>query len=305
MIPGDRRKIGGADIAALLGLSPWAKPSDVWLRIVKGEGASVAGIAEDGLDLEPGIFSLIRRRRPAEYIEHPTLEHPTFKGGVGHLDLLDKAGGCVVDAKAIHWRARDKWSDGQGGRIVPEHVRLQLDWYMVCAGAESAQIGAFFGLGEFEMIPVAPLDFDTRGQILEVAQKFWVDHIETGIPPPPDGGAGYGVILGERLAQLPETPVCLPPEADAVVAEYLAARSGISALTKRKELAAQQLEAMLVEAGSRLGLAGGARIKKTTGQSRSTNWEALAMSFEPSTEEIERFSVLKNRPLLTVNEVKK
>lgn len=305
MFDESRRKIGGADIAALLGVSPWAQPSDVWLRIVKGQSTFAPGVAEDGLDLEPGIFSLIRRRRPAEYLEHPTLNHPGFVGGVGHLDLLDKAGRCVVDAKAIHWRARDRWSDGQGGRIVPDYVRLQLDWYMSCAEVESAQIGAFFGLGEFEMIPVEPLDFDTRGQILEVAKKFWVDHIQTGIPPPPDGGEGYSAIVAERLAALPETPVHLPAEADAIVAEYMATRAQIGALSKQKELCAQRLEAMLADAGSRVGLAGGARIKKTTGAGQSTNWEALAMSFEPTPEEIGRFTVAKSRPMLTVSEVKK
>lgn len=243
-VPADRRLIGGADIGAILGISPHATAADVWLRIVEGVGLEQNDVMQEGLLMEPGLFALIRARAPGTYVEHPTVFHPKFKHGTGHLDLIRTVPDlCVVDAKMVHWRARDRWEEN-GMTVVPDYVRTQVDWYMQCADAEKGEIGAFFGLGDFQLIPVEPLDSDTRGTILEAVERFWVDHVETKTPPPPDGSNAYAQILTRTFPDSGGVVALDGPMAFRVK-EFLALKAQMKELEAKEEQLKQELEAWL------------------------------------------------------------
>lgn len=284
-VPPDRRLFGGADTGAILDISPYATAADVWLRIVHGEQKTMNNAADHGLLMEPGVFALIENQAPGTYQRHPTLRHPQFKHGVGHLDLLRTSPDlAVVDAKMIHWTKRDAWDDG-----VPDHVRLQLDWYLQCAEATEAWVGAFFGLGDFRMIRVEPLDADTRGMVLEAAQRFWRDHVETGIPPPPDGSEAYAKIL-TRLHPAEGDSVPL----DAVALEHARKISELKRQLKeleaQEEFEKQQLEKWLFERNAKAGRSESMSVAWSKTTRDGVDWKALATHLNPSPELLSRFT---------------
>lgn len=279
-VPPDRRLIGGADIAAILGISPHATASDVWLRIVEGVAIESNDVMEQGQLMEPGLFALIEAKAPGEYQAHPTLRHPEFKHGVGHLDLLRKSPDrCVVDAKMIHWRVRDRWLE-DGETVVPDYVRLQVDWYAQCAKTEKAEVGAFFGLGDFKLLNVEPLDFDTRGSILEAVERFWVDYIETREPPPPDGGRAYSQIL-TRMFPVDGGAVEFDDAAAATAAELLEVKRQLQELEKKETALKQDVEAWLKGRGAVSASRGKLKASWSLIQKESVSWKSIVEQLDP------------------------
>lgn len=284
-VPADRRLIGGADIGALLGISPFATAADVWLRIVHGEQRQVANVANHGTLMEPGLFALIQDAAPGKYQTHPTLRHPIFEHGVGHLDLLRKEPTkAVVDAKMIHWTQRERWDNG-----VPDHVRTQIDWYGQCAGTDRNYVGAFFGLGDFRMIEVEPLDADTRGSILEVVKRFWVDHIETGEPPPPDGSAGAAAVL-ERLHPKDGASCALDEQIAALAREFMALKQESKRVDERMEEVKQRIQHWMSEQGATFAEDGPLRVRWSEVETRRIDWPALARELGATDADAERFA---------------
>lgn len=298
-IPADRRLLGGSDIGALLGISPYSSAADVWLRVVYGEQLEMNDVMDHGLLMEPGLFALIQSEAPGKYQTHPTLRHPHFEHGVGHLDLLRKEPSkAVVDAKMVHWTQREKWDNG-----VPDFVRTQLDWYMQCAGTDEAWVGAFFGLGDFRLIRVEPLDADTRSSILEVVERFWRDHVETGEPPPPDGSEACASIL-TRLHPVKGVSVPL----DAVAVEHARKISELKRQLKeleaQEEFEKQQLERWLSERNAKAGRSESMSVAWSKTTRDGVDWKALATHLNPSPELLSRFAKHTEFTSLRVTEKK-
>lgn len=225
----NRRLVGGADIAALLGLSPWATPFTVWHRIVHGEGMDESEVMRHGRALEPALLEMHLEERPRDreqLIRSPEILHPRTRHGIGHLDALSPS--CVIELKSVHWAARDKWAQG-----VPEHVRLQVDWYMQCASVERAEVGAFFGLGDFRVWDVSPLPDDVRAGILATVEKFWRDFVEPAKPPPLDASAAAEKWV-DRFPRAEKTECALDATAAALARELLQKKAQLEALANEK-----------------------------------------------------------------------
>lgn len=302
-VPADRRLIGGADIGAILGISPHASAADVWLRIVHGEALEENEVMKHGLLMEPGLFQLIRAKAPGNYREKMIVRHPTFKGGVGHLDLLRvEPNIAVVDAKMVHWRARDRWIVGNE-TVVPDFVRLQCDWYVQCADAGSAQVGVFFGLGDFEMLNVPLLDADTRGQILEIVERFWVDHIETGIPPPPDGSEAYAKIL-TRLYPQNEKKVELDDTALAHARRITQLKKQLKELEAQEKAEKEALETWLKSQNATSARHGSMSVSWSKTVRNDTDWKGLVSQLNPAPELLSRFAKTIEYTSLRITEKK-
>lgn len=279
-VSADRRLIGGADIGAILGISPHATAADVWLRIVEGVGIDENEVMKHGLLMEPGLFALVQDKKPGTYVAHPTLTHPKFKYGTGHLDLIRTSPDrCVVDTKMVHWRVRDRWIE-DGETVVPDYVRCQLSWYQDCAEAERAEVGVFFGLGEFELLPVEPLDADTRGTILEAVERFWVDHIETKTPPPPDGSSAYNQILN-RTFPTGGASVSLDGAAMEKASKLADVKRQLKELESREELLKQELEAWLKTNNATSAAHGNLKVSWSQTERATTAWKQVVEQLNP------------------------
>ncbi len=201
-----RTGIGGSEIASIVGLNPYAGPLDVWLAKVEGYEIPDNAAMERGRFLEDGVARWYAHRTGAELREVGTIQHPRFPFAL-----------CTPDRLATHFKAkepidlsikvpgpyvREQWGE-EGTDDVPMPHLLQVQWELAILDA----------LGEvFPRLAhlAAPIDGDLRiynikgdpdlqGVLLTEAEKFWLDHVITGKPPPLDGSDSAAAWLSRRF----------------------------------------------------------------------------------------------------------
>lgn len=182
------RFLGGSDIAALLGLSPWATPWSLWASKV---GLVTEHIADErleiGKDAELFLASVFERHHPHLHLggAQAELSNPAYPILRGHADgfVLESPDATPDDAVA-GWEAKTArefgWDD------VPLHYKCQAQTYMLLTGLREW----WFTVG-FSGWTVAHfvVEADDEGQryIADYAAEWWAKHVVTGDPPDVDG----------------------------------------------------------------------------------------------------------------------
>lgn len=184
-----RKGIGGSDVAALFGVSPWVSPYSLYLdKLGELPERGDSAVLEAGRDLEP----MTRRRYIADtgreivdcqgQYQHP--EHrwmlATTDGTILPCDDHDGAG--VFEGKTTNPYAKGEWEDGP-----PLYYLTQVTHYMVVTGRTWASI-AVLVLGEPDPLMWADVELDEEfaGMLVEAERRFWVDHVESRVPPEVD-----------------------------------------------------------------------------------------------------------------------
>lgn len=286
--------IGASEIAAVAGLHPTIRPVDVYLQKV-GEAAPFDGNAftEWGHRLERAVAEAWQDRHPDSDIFTPgTLRHrdERFPFALASPDRI------VVPRGR---RAREVWSSlleiknvstyqagafGGGGDEVPEHFLVQVQWQLEVADLEAAELVPLIGGHDYREYPIRR-DRELGAMLLDVAGRFWIDHVEARVPPPVDGSASYGAFLRRRFAR--ETGDLLEPSdaAREIVARLRSAKAAKKAAEEAEALAENELKALIGEAP---GVAGLCTWKSNA--SGGTDWKGLATSLNPTPEQLAAFA---------------
>lgn len=238
----DRRLgIGSSDAAAILGLSSYKTPYDIWLqktgRVVEnGEMSEKAWI---GTMLEKAILGMVAHKIGDPVIPAPDGSEATFVKGIlranvdGMVTCFAK-GSPIVESKTTG-QLQD-WGDSDTDG-VPDHVLVQVTHQMICAESDLcyvARLGAAFGLA-FDIFTV-PLDRGFANEIHDRLHEWWDRHVTTDTPPEiAEGQAPSFDMLRARkrvageIAELPEEIVAMERQAkarlDAAEAEYATAKA--------------------------------------------------------------------------------
>lgn len=173
--------IGGSDAAAVLGLSKWRTPLEVY-REKRGE----LGPQEDnesflwGRVLEPVICQQYAERT-GRVVRVPDgiLRHPVHGFMLANLDGVTDDG-RVVEVKTA--RTGADWGD-EGSDQVPADYLLQVQHYMAVTGFVVADVAVLIGGSDFRMYEV-PADAELQEMLVEREAEFW-RNVEQGIPPEP------------------------------------------------------------------------------------------------------------------------
>jgi predicted phage-related endonuclease len=193
-----RRRIGGSDIAKLLGLSPYGGPLEVYERIVLGKEAEWNAAMQRGAAVEPVLRALAQNmlgveveETESDYHKHPTLEYAHAQ-----IDDLARWSGLPV---VVDYKSCNRFAKGWGAAHtdqVPEHQRAQFAWEMMCADRELCI--PVVGFGEdvpppeiFSISHVLPYQVERcplfESHMKAVASEFWERHILPEVPPPSTG----------------------------------------------------------------------------------------------------------------------
>ena len=142
----DRTKsVGGSDVAAILGLSPWRTPLDVWREKCLGERDERDTPAmRAGVKFEAAIIAQMMRDMPGLALVE-SAPAPTVVG-YRHASpdaIVQSADGwrLLVEAKTT----KEPWTDG-----VPLYYRAQVQWYLDLLQLDDA------------LVPVLTWPFDMR-----------------------------------------------------------------------------------------------------------------------------------------------
>lgn len=189
-----RTGIGGSDIAAILGLSKWKTPLQVYMD-KRGEAMETPDneAMKWGRYLEPVVRQAYSDATGYEVMLPPSmLRHHDYSFAVANLDgVVQDRTGRVFEAKTT--RTAEGWGE-PGSDQIPQPYLLQVQWYMGVAALPVADVAALIGGSDFRIYTV---DADEELQMLmfTAAAEFW-QRVQVGDPPDPvsyaDAVAMYG-----------------------------------------------------------------------------------------------------------------
>jgi putative phage-type endonuclease len=185
-----RRKsgIGGSDVAAIMGLSKYRNPMDVYNDKTSDE---INANSNDVLELASYLeeytaqkYAALTGHKVRRWSEELILAgYPFMKGNIDRQILLDERGMGILECKALStYNFRNVKMHG-----LPADYICQIQDYFLC-GNGVYKWGAFAILnrdsGELLTFEVAP-DAEFHKEIIRVCVPFWTECVEKRTPPMP------------------------------------------------------------------------------------------------------------------------
>lgn len=296
--------IGGSEIGAVVGASRYVSQFDIWLRKTGREAPREDNdYTTAGNDAEPGLIKRIERETGYWLIGTPdgslTHRHPIHPIVIATPDALMSNGvrQAVAEVKAPHPRNTQEWGEAGTADIDPQYIP-QVQWEMGCTGTSLAHVACFGWPTKLYVVPFHQRFFEV---LVERAERFWRDHVETGKPPQIEATetakawlkhAYPGHVQGEWASADSDT--------EALVAE-LRLLKGEADLTKARRADIEVLLKAYI--GDKEGLRsthGSISYREQKGSTK-TDWQALAEELRAPQDLIEKHTriVRNSRRLVT------
>lgn len=182
--------VGGSDVAAIMGLSPWKTPAQLWLEKtgrVQPEDLSGKPYVEFGNIMEPLIGKWYSERHPDRTVRRvnaicQSLERPWAQASLDY-EVKDGERWGVLEIKTA--RTAQDWQDG-----VPLYYLTQTVHYMTVTGRTFADVAVFFrDTCEFAEYRIEYDEEDAQAIIGDV-DGFWKDYVQADVMPQLKGTGG-------------------------------------------------------------------------------------------------------------------
>ena len=198
----DRTKyIGGSDIGAILGLSKFRTPLEVWMEKTGKETKQLDSMPlRFGSFAEEFVASEYARATGFELLHDESIYiHPTHSFMSAHIDrfiLGDGTGSLpnrILECKTANPFARGEWGE-PGTDQVPMSYLCQCIWYMAITGIEQCDLAVLFGNSDFRIYEIAR-DLELEALVIEKALHFWNEYVLKDIAPPAKTEGDYQALF--------------------------------------------------------------------------------------------------------------
>lgn len=186
-----RHGIGGSDVAAILGISPFRTARDIYF-----DKLGIAAVeADDGnwVPLEIGhlLEGLIARifehksgfqvRQVKKMFCHP--RYPFMLADVDAFVIQQDGSTAILEIKTTNYNAKDRWWQN-GKEIVPAYYEAQGRHYMAVCDIDRVFFCCLYGNTEDEII-IRELrrDFDYEDEMIFLEKEFW-ESVQAKVLPP-------------------------------------------------------------------------------------------------------------------------
>lgn len=258
-----KKGIGGSEIAAILGLHPFAGPLDIYLRKVEDWQSPPNSDMDRGTYLEQGIADWYAARHcDGRKLDHGvTLVHATRPIAMATPDFFDRfepEQSRLVSIKAPR-RAGDVWGE-TGGQQVAEYAVLQLQWEDAVASSGGLAIAPTSHLvalveGDLRVYPIER-DLELQAWMLDFAEQWWARHVVARVPPPLDGSDTGTAWLKKRFARDFKPAVPAGIDGEMLLLELQSAEEKAEQAEREAETLRQRLKERIGEASGIEGAAG-------------------------------------------------
>jgi len=197
----DRSKfIGGSDIAAILGISPWGSAVDLWLDKIKPLSRDETKVQTRGKRLESYIIEMIEEEygvqvsgRNQRYVD-PTV--PFFAAQIDAEIALLPPIIENLEIKTVHPFKANEWGDLQTDQL-PLHYLAQVQWGLGVTGRDLCRIFALIG---DDLKPyIVQRDEATIEAMRVRAADFWQRYVVAREQPPLDYSDPHTLEVLKRL----------------------------------------------------------------------------------------------------------
>lgn len=294
LTPEDAARLGGSDLAGLLGLSPWATPLSIYARVVAAlEGRYKPDVANApqarGNIMERAVLEVYARNTGAQLLPGPKLTHPGMSFVRASLDALAERDGVIVaDAKTISASERHHFGE-EGTDQVRQDILFQMVLY-IGIGTRTGHVTRpvadvpVLGLnGADPVVFTVSYDAELFSMLEAALERFWVDHVLPRRPPPvtdPLRDADAVGALYPRSTGNERHWDTLSTEEQRAIMDYLTARARLKRAQLRAAGCEAALKLALKETPKVFGLPAstGARALtwKQSKERQETDWRAVA-----------------------------
>ncbi len=200
----DLRKsgIGGSDASAILGLSPWKSPMDIWLDkkglLEEAPDPKRDAMREFGLEAEPFIARKYEEqtgRKLRKLFLHGIVRDSQCDFLLGSPDRLVFGEPIGVELKTENI-FQDNFGE-PGTDQVPMHYLVQCAWYMMLTAYPEWHIALLRGDRQVA-IYVIKRDLELEQTIRKRCISWWNTHIIGDIPPDIDGSNAWALYLTKK-----------------------------------------------------------------------------------------------------------
>lgn len=297
-----RTGIGGSDIAAILGVSPYRTAVDVWMDKL-GQAAPVeenepmywGTVLEDVVAREYSLRTGIKVERINRVVRRPgadwmlaNLDRICWQNG--QMPVVRRTG-RIVSRHALECKTASAWksdvwthADDIGDTPLPVEYTAQVMWYMAVADLDVVDVAVLIGGQKYAQRRVER-DDETIRAMVERAEAFWFGNVVAGIAPTPVNADDAKAIFPRDDGSSIEADVDMLTD----IARAHAIKKEIGELS-------DDLEKISVSLKSRMGNAqaitqGGVPLVtwKSNRDSVKTDWKAAYASLNPPAEHIAAF----------------
>lgn len=184
------RGIGGSDIGAICGVSPFTSARQIYLNKTgqftesMKPGAAAQERMHFGHLLEPIVADEFAARELVEDKAHlklvnigATLQHKDYPWALANVDRLivdtDGRPWGILECKTTSEYMNEEWESGE---ILQSYV-YQLNWYLWILGLERGYFACLVGGNKFYIYPVYRNDDLINEVMLPAAKKFWNENV--------------------------------------------------------------------------------------------------------------------------------
>jgi putative phage-type endonuclease len=296
----DIRKIGGSDIAAILGQSQWKSTHSLYLHLI-GELTPQADneILERGRKLEPVVASIFAANHDEfKVVEHGIIEDPNYPFLIGSPDRLLFCGNTTsgLEIKTADISTMSRWGE-EGTDEVPVEYWIQCQWYAGLLGFDDWHLAVgFVKPGSRKIVGYRKyyIEFDPAwfAEAKQKAIDFWNNHVVAKIPPEITVADNVTVeYYKHRYPQHSSDKWAYSNETiDHLAWEYVE----LVGIIKKREQEAETMKVKLIAAiGENEGIktALGNFTYRTTKPSKKTDWQGISRLLGATDETIENFTI--------------
>lgn len=195
-----KKGIGGSDVAAILGFSPYKSPYQLWLdktgrseKKAQNESAHFGHLLEDVVAKEFSRRAGLKVQRVTQQLfleDHPwalgnidrAVINPEISGNVRFKD------GALTTDQLLECKTASEYMSKlfgeEGSDQVPDYYLTQCLWYLMITGCQIIHLAVLIGGNKFRMYRIER-DEDLIQSIFEQVKSFWFNHVIADVPPDP------------------------------------------------------------------------------------------------------------------------
>lgn len=192
-----RLRIGGSDISAILGISPWKTPVALWDEKTRERTESLEDRDNRMVKTRGKRWESVVAEMLVEELEANGHKVEIVTANCRYTDSLYDVFACEIDfeirldgedeitnceLKTVHPFKTREWGES-GSDQLPVHYTAQGMWGLGVTRRRRCIMAPLFGADEIRTFPIYR-DESTIAGMRERAQRFWEDHVLTRIAPP-------------------------------------------------------------------------------------------------------------------------
>jgi putative phage-type endonuclease len=238
--------IGGSDISAIAGISPFKTPLDIYLDKMTG----IEDQPESNAIRFGNLFEDIIRKEYAKdhnvKVTKPNANHPKFHSE--YKFAFANVDGIINNKDILEIKTTNQFNSGlfgeEGTDEIPNYYLCQVAWYRNIYSADFCDIAVLIGGQELKYFRYEKNE-ELENKLFNIAEHFWNNHILTQTPPEPQN---YNDVL-KLYPEQEQDALYLDSDLELLIADY-------QNLSKRKKTLENKLNELKKEISKKLGSAG-------------------------------------------------